>query len=842
MASERHPQVSLLVLNNDGKAQLDACLATLHSLDYPPDRLELILVDHGSPDGSVKRAQSRYRQLRVVRYPQSLSVSRVRNLAAQAARGEWLAFLNSDLQVSPNWLTALTEPLRYGEAICATSRILTQESEKVISGSVTINFHGHLFPRDVRESLHNSTQPGPVLAPSSLAMLIDRQIFLDAGGFDEDLQSHFVGLDLGWRLWVMGYKVMYVPAAVARLAEKAPASDRSLLHERDALLVLVKNYDEHNLERVLPVALMLWVRRLYLTQVEDVTPYRSESRELKPHLYDSPRAIPVQMSGEGLVVVRRSLLDNFASISQVVDQMPRFMEKRREVQRRRQRPDSEIFELFGQPFEPSLDQNVYRATQDFLVNAWGLRPLLGQRSANRVLIVSDEKIGSRMAGQAARDWEYARLLSRYFPVTLASPYASDATSDDFAIVQYDDAALRGLAEASNVIVTSGNVLEKHPGLRTISRPLVVLLSHSFDLENLHLFSEQHPLVRWSTHHKSASVINDLLVTGDFFLCASERQRDYWLGRLSALNRVNPDTFAHDQELRKLIDVAAFGLPERSPAHRKQVLKGVWPGINADDKVLLWGGGIYDWLDPLVIVWAMDVVVKHRSDVKLFFGGIRHPSPNTVHMRKIEETVRLSEQLDLRDRYVFFNDWVPYKDRENYLLEADVGLSLHAAHIETRYSLRTRILDYIWAGLPMIVSTGDVTSELVQQYNLGHVVDFGDVEGVAQAILDLVSQSDLREQYRKSFSQVRERYQWERVLEPLIEFCRQPRLAPDRQLWRPPTVSRCDSFSEADRSWHQRLARGWQALRSGGWAAFKGRLRQYAEWKIQGWAWSRWGSQ
>ncbi|NJP07416.1 MAG: glycosyltransferase family 4 protein, partial [Chloroflexaceae bacterium] len=72
----------------------------------------------------------------------------------------------------------------------------------------------------------------------------------------------------------------------------------------------------------------------------------------------------------------------------------------------------------------------------------------------------------------------------------------------------------------------------------------------------------------------------------------------------------------------------------------------------------------------------------------------------------DQTVALADELGLRDTTVFFNDhWVPYTERGRYLLEADIGISTHLEHIETRFAFRTRVLDYIWAGLPMVVSDG-----------------------------------------------------------------------------------------------------------------------------------------
>ncbi len=97
-----------------------------------------------------------------------------------------------------------------------------------------------------------------------------------------------------------------------------------------------------------------------------------------------------------------------------------------------------------------------------------------------------------------------------------------------------------------------------------------------------------------------------------------------------------------------------------------------------------------------------------------------------------------EKIGEKDRTVFFIEWLPYEDREALLSEADIGVTLHTRHVETHFSIRTRVLDYIWARLPILVSEGDVTSEWVHEYALGRVIRPQDSDAVTQAILEILS--------------------------------------------------------------------------------------------------------
>lgn len=451
-----------------------------------------------------------------------------------------------------------------------------------------------------------------------------------------------------------------------------------------------------------------------------------------------------------------------------------------------------------------------------------------------VLLISNDVIGEKMAGPGIRFWEFAKALSGPFQVTLAVPNRDHPVGDGFVVSSYaqGEGRLRELAGAADVIVFQGFILHSYPFLAELSVPLVVDVYDPFVLENMQIHAHETMLERERIHGSDLAVLNSQLWAGDFFLCASEKQRDFWLGMLLALNRVNPYTYDDDETLHSLIDVVPFGLSSTPPEHTRQVLKGVYQTIGQEDKVVLWGGGIWDWFDPLTLIRAMANIVAHRRDVKLFFMGIKHPNPLIPPMQATGQAIELSKDLGLYDKFVFFNDWVPYEERQNYLLEADVGVSLHLDHLETRFSFRTRLLDCLWAGLPIVTTRGDSMSELVEQHYLGKVVDYGDVEQVADALLELLDTPNLREVYRPDFEEVRGRFTWERAVEPLARFCAHPRLALDKAA---PGIRNWFPFpgqSVKPTPWWALPGRAWTIFRRGGWGALRREVKSYLRWRLK----------
>jgi glycosyltransferase involved in cell wall biosynthesis len=449
------------------------------------------------------------------------------------------------------------------------------------------------------------------------------------------------------------------------------------------------------------------------------------------------------------------------------------------------------------------------------------------------LILCNDAIGADMAGPGIRYWEFARALAadERLNVRLAvipsvpAPASFDAPPF-LAQVLYceNDDQVRSLAATSDVIITQGALLAPYPFLAELRVPLVLDSYIPFLLERLSVDTNTAHGEHLFAHESYRRVLGLQIRAADLILCASEKQRDYWLGAMSALGRINPYTHADDPTLRRLIAVVPFGLPADLPCHTRQVLKGVHPSIAVDDQVLLWGGGIWRWFDATTLIRSMARLAGPRPNVKLFFMGVQRPNPQSGKIQAAAEAIALSQELGLYNRTVFFNDWVPYAERQNYLLEADIGVSLHRDHLETRFAFRTRFLDNLWAGLPIVATRGDVLSELIEAQGLGRLAEPGDVEGVTEAILNLLDTPNLRESFRLRFERIAEVYRWETVTRPLIEFCAAPRLAPDR------TYLRGSPLPELSPTpWWGLPDKAWRALQMGGIRGLTRQIDEYRRW-------------
>jgi glycosyltransferase involved in cell wall biosynthesis len=384
-----------------------------------------------------------------------------------------------------------------------------------------------------------------------------------------------------------------------------------------------------------------------------------------------------------------------------------------------------------------------------------------------------------MAGPAIRAWEIAQALAGEHDVQLTSTVRCDLEHADFPVSHVGNAELRRLVSWSEIVIFQGHVMDVHPWMRRTDRVLVADIYDPFHLEILEQMRGEPAESRLFVGRLAVDTLNRQLARGDYFLCASAKQRDFWLGQLAGIGRINPATYDDDENLETLIGIVPFGIQNEPPRHTRQVLKGVVDGIGPDDKVVLWGGGVYNWFDPITLIHAIDRLRARVPTVRLFFLGMSHPNPKVPAMEMAARARQLAEELGLVGSHVFFNEsWVDYDDRQNYLLEADVGVSTHLRHVETAFSFRTRILDYLWASVPIVATDGDSFAEIIEREGFGITVPPGDVDALERGLYELLSDDDRNGSCRHAISAGAAEYRWSRALEPLFDFCRNARRAPD----------------------------------------------------------------
>jgi len=403
----------------------------------------------------------------------------------------------------------------------------------------------------------------------------------------------------------------------------------------------------------------------------------------------------------------------------------------------------------------------------------------------RIVVLTGDVLGERMAGPAVRALNIADQLAAAHEVTLVTtagavdPAIGSLGNGRFRAVA---AAARGLhAEvgSADVVVLQGYVSHQAPWLLRGDQVVVVDLYDPLHLEQLEQSRDLDADRRQAGVDLTVRVLNEQLVRADFMICASEEQRHLWLGHLAALGRVNVATYGEDPTLRSLLAVCPFGLAAVAPVRKGSPIR-TGLGLDPAAKVVLWAGGVHDWLDPLTAIRAIDLLRRRRPEVVLVFQGMRHPNSD-VAMSMPDRCRQLADELALTGRHVIFNEaWVRYDDRQDHLLDADVGLCTSADHLESAFAFRSRVLDHLWTGRPVVLTEGDALATLVREEGLGVVVPPGDAGSLADALETVLFDGSAWSRAAANVERVREGLAWERTLAPLVDFCAVPRRSADAE--------------------------------------------------------------
>jgi glycosyltransferase involved in cell wall biosynthesis len=373
----------------------------------------------------------------------------------------------------------------------------------------------------------------------------------------------------------------------------------------------------------------------------------------------------------------------------------------------------------------------------------------------RALLVCPEPLGHRQpAGIGIRFLEMAKvLLADGHEVTLLSRDAGAV--DGCRVDAITPESLQRYTSECDVAIVQGHVandLFAHGA----PIPTVVDLYDPFIVENLHYYPARGAEVYTHDH---ATLMQSLL-RGDLFLCASEAQRLFYLGLLLAAGRVNPIAFESDPHLDALIRIAPFGVPGTA---------GVPPA--ADSRAILFGG-IYDWYDPILAIDAVAIARKSIAEVTLTFTT--HPNPSLTPQGKLAEAIEHVK----RNGYDFvrFEPWVAYEQRAAFYGRFGAALLTFPQSIETDLSMRTRVYDYLWGGLPIVTSSAPGTDELLTRYDAGVIVESSSPEDFARALVRVAGNERMREGARRFAGE----HQWSRTLQPLVDFIRAPQIDPHKE--------------------------------------------------------------
>ena len=260
-----------------------------------------------------------------------------------------------------------------------------------------------------------------------------------------------------------------------------------------------------------------------------------------------------------------------------------------------------------------------------------------------------------------------------------------------------------------------------------------------------------------------------LLGGDRFSVCSDRQRYMLLGELGAAGRLNHHT-ARGNLVDVLLPFHLFGVKFH---HTRDVLRGIH--VRADDFVVLWSGGYNTWADVVTLYEGLELAMAQHGAIVFVSTGGAIPGHDD---RTYERFFRMVEQSPRRNRYKLCG-WVPTEDVQNYYLESNIALNVDRWSIEGQVGYRTRLLDWILAGLPVVTTDLCELSHELAGHNYVTTFRIGDPQDLSIRLAALaVDCADAITRTAKAREYLRERLDPEVALAPLAKWVANPEAAPD----------------------------------------------------------------
>ncbi len=251
------PLVSVVVPSFNAKSLVEQSISSLVDQSYK--NLEIIIVDDCSTDGTADLIKSKYKaskKVRLIQNPQNFGPSRTRNSGISEAKGKYVAFFETDMKATRSWIQNMVRAFEADSTIGAMhSRVFDLKRPKNIQadGMLLIPYTGWVVMRNYGTTQELADSDMKPVVIGSVGTMVRRSILRQIGGFDEKLGHKVDDIDMGWRIWLTGYKTVCNPKAVTYHWGGKPKSVRQISTAKAEVYfhrmtrVFIKNYELKNL-------------------------------------------------------------------------------------------------------------------------------------------------------------------------------------------------------------------------------------------------------------------------------------------------------------------------------------------------------------------------------------------------------------------------------------------------------------------------------------------------------------------------------------------------------------------------------------------------------------------
>ena len=264
-------KAAVLIVSWNGKTLLESCLSHLSQQLDPGCPWDIWVFDNGSKDGSQAWLKQNYPQVQLIQNPINIGFAEGVNQLVRASDADVSILLNNDAEPAHDWLCSLINTYREAprDVAAVGGLALNHDGTRIDFMSGSLAFDGHAFQNGTGDAYPSQNLPEKgteLLFANGANMLIQTSVFQAVGGFDKEFFAYYEDVDLGWRLWAQGHRIIFDPRAVIKHRSKATSQRlgmfaRGALYERNAFLNAYKNFDQPFWSALMPAITLTLLHR-----------------------------------------------------------------------------------------------------------------------------------------------------------------------------------------------------------------------------------------------------------------------------------------------------------------------------------------------------------------------------------------------------------------------------------------------------------------------------------------------------------------------------------------------------------------------------------------------------
>lgn len=262
---EKKIDLSIVIVSWNVKDLLKKCLTSIYE-NSQNISFEIFVVDNASSDGTVQMVKDEFPQVYLIENKKNLGFAKASNQGAKIARGRYLFFLNNDTKIDKKALVKLVEKMQKDKkiGICGC-QVRSYDGRRVFHKGIGVDIFG--YPIVWKKTFY----------VEGSALMIRKSLFKKLGGFDDDYFMFHEDIDLCWRCWLLGFKVVAVPSATVYHFVGAASGGRPkfkgqykttplrrFFSEKNNLVTLLKNYETKTLIFILPLYFFVNLLEIFL--------------------------------------------------------------------------------------------------------------------------------------------------------------------------------------------------------------------------------------------------------------------------------------------------------------------------------------------------------------------------------------------------------------------------------------------------------------------------------------------------------------------------------------------------------------------------------------------------